>query len=376
MPQWRLDFFDRLRGTLDQCGIELNVMYGRLQNENASKRDEVTLSWGIFRDNSVLHTRFGDIVWQPAMDLAWNHDLVIVNQHNRLVVNHALMALRPLHRFKLGLWGHGVNLQDRADSAGNRMKRMLMRRCDWWFAYTEGVKRTVTANGFPEERITVVQNAIDTAGLATAYQALPADAGALVRRDLGIADGPVGIYCGGMYAEKRIPFLIEAASALRQREPGFHLIVVGDGPDGRIVREFAATHPWVHPVGPLFGVERVPYFAAADVFLMPGLVGLAVLDSFALETPMITTNYPYHSPEIEYLVNGENGFITANDLGSYVDRVASLLAAPRELSALRAGCRASYPWYSLEEMVRRFAGGVTSALGMAGGEKEGDRDGR
>jgi glycosyltransferase involved in cell wall biosynthesis len=249
------------------------------------------------------------------------------------------------------------------------MKRALMRRCDWWFAYTEGVKRTVAGSGFPAERITVVQNAIDTAALARAYKALPPDAGSRVRQELGIGDGPVGIYCGGMYAEKRIPFLIEAATALKQREPGFHLIVVGDGPDSRIVRDFAADHPWVHPVGPMFGSARVPYFAAADVFLMPGLVGLAVLDSFALETPMITTTYPFHSPEIEYLVDGENGRITANDLGSYVDRVASLLVSPRELAALREGCRAAYPRYSLDEMIRRFAEGITAALGMARGQK-------
>jgi glycosyltransferase involved in cell wall biosynthesis len=375
MPQWRLDFFHALRSALEREGVELNVLYGRLLNANATKKDEVTLPWGTFRENHVMHTRFGDLVWQPGLDLAWQHDLVIVNQHNKLLVNHALMALRTLRRFKLGLWGHGLNLQDRSDSAGNRVKRLLMRQCDWWFAYTEGVKRIVTESGFPADRVTVVQNAIDTAGLAKAYRELPAGTGARVRQELGIGDGPVGIYCGGMYPEKRLPFLLEACQALRQREPGFHAIIIGDGPDAGIVHSFAADHPWVHCVGPQFGNARVPFFAAADLFLMPGLVGLAILDSFALETPMVTTSYPYHSPEIEYLVNGENGCITPDDLTAYVDRVAALFHSPAEREMLRQGCRAAYPHYSLEEMVNRFAGGITSALGHTA-DREEERESR
>jgi L-malate glycosyltransferase len=38
--------------------------------------------------------------------------------------------------------------------------------------------------------------------------------------------------------------------------------------------------------------------------LMPGLVGLAVLDAFADGIPRVTTVIEYHSPEIEYLVPG------------------------------------------------------------------------
>ena len=363
MPQWRLDFFESLRQVLDDRGMELNVLYGRLRNENAAKKDEVDLPWGFFRENRVLRTPVGGFVWQPSLDQVVKHDLVIVNQHNRLLMNHVLMVLRRMHRIRLGFWGHGLNLQDRADSLGNKLKRRLLHECDWWFAYTEGVKTIIKANGYPEARITVVQNAIDTAGLSRAYALESQDAGAQVRQTLGIGTGPVGIFCGGMYKEKRIPFLLDAARELWRKHPDFHLLVVGDGPDASMVRAFATENSWVHYVGPKFGNERIPYFQASDVFLMPGLVGLAVLDSFALETPMITTTYPFHSPEIEYLIDGQNGRMTADDLSSYVDCVSEVLKSPVQLERLRAGCRAAHPLYTLEAMVDRFAGGVCRALG-------------
>jgi hypothetical protein len=45
----------------------------------------------------------------------------------------------------------------------------------------------------------------------------------------------------------------------------------------------------------------VPYFILSKLVLMPGLVGLAVLDASALEVPLVTTAVPYHTPELTTL---------------------------------------------------------------------------
>ena len=41
--------------------------------------------------------------------------------------------------------------------------------------------------------------------------------------------------------------------------------------------------------------------------LLPGAVGLGVLDSFAFDVPLVTVDLPYHGPEIDYVRDGENG---------------------------------------------------------------------
>jgi hypothetical protein len=44
-----------------------------------------------------------------------------------------------------------------------------------------------------------------------------------------------------------------------------------------------------------------------------------------LETPIITTNYPFHSPEIDYLENGINGLVAENNIEDYSKTVIEVL---------------------------------------------------
>ena len=63
---------------------------------------------------------------------------------------------------------------------------------------------------------------------------------------------------------------------------------------------------WVHWVGPKFGREKTDLMAISDVFLLPGRVGLAILDAFAV----LTTRLDIHCPEIEYLEEDRNVLVT------------------------------------------------------------------
>ena len=97
-------------------------------------------------------------------------------------------------------------------------------------------------------------------------------------------------------ADCALKFLLEACALVRAEVPDFEMIFVGSGADAGLVSQAARRHDWIHYVGPKFGRELVPYFMASKLLLMPGLVGLVVLDSFACEVPLVTTNVAYHSP--------------------------------------------------------------------------------
>ena len=99
-------------------------------------------------------------------------------------------------------------------------------------------------------------------------------------------------------------------------------------------------------------------------FLMPGLVGLAVLDSFAYGMPMVTTDYPYHSPEIDYLEDGLNGVIVkdAENPRAYADAVIRVLKDEPYRKGLKDGARKALKTYTIESMAERFAEGVIRAL--------------
>jgi len=365
LPQYRRDFYNALRAALAGSGIQLELIYGRLKNEDAKKGDQIELEWAKLCHVRSIRIGKRELLWQPCLRDAVRSDLVVVEQANRLLLNYVLMVLRKLGLVRLAFWGHGINRQLPAASVENRIKSLTIKQCDWWFAYTRGVKEVIEARGYPAERITVVQNAIDTKALQASAAAIDEAELENVRMGLNVHTSNVALFCGGMYAEKCLDFLVDACRQIRNSIPDFEMIFIGDGPEGYKVRAAASVNPWIHAVGPIFDRARIPYFKIAKMTLMPGLVGLAILDAFALECPLITTVYPYHSPEIDYLKNGINGIMTPHSVDAFAAACVRLFRGPQELDGLRRGCAASAREISLEVMVENFQQGIRNALGLS-----------
>jgi glycosyltransferase involved in cell wall biosynthesis len=266
---------------------------------------------------------------------------------------------------KVALFGHGRNFQaERPDVLRERFKRYWASKADWWFCYTERSADVVAGHGFPRGRITVFNNAIDTSAIGRELAAIDATAQERLRQRLFGGSRVIGLYLGGLYREKRIAFLLDAAAAVRREVPDFHLLVIGGGPQAELVATAAARHDWIRYVGPKFGAEKSHLASLARVQLMPGLVGLGILDSFAYGTPLVTTNVPFHSPEIAYLENGKNGMMVVDpeDVAGYAAAVVRVLTDDAHRAALQAGAAEALARYTIESMVGRFVDGVVEAL--------------
>jgi glycosyltransferase involved in cell wall biosynthesis len=252
-------------------------------------------------------------------------------------------------------------LQDAPDSRANQFKYLFLKQCDWWFAYTKGVKAFLVEKGYPEQQITALQNAIDTRFLQEEYAKITEQQAADLKAELGIEGDHIGLFCGGIYPEKRIDFLLECCIIIKKEVPNFHMIFIGSGIDANKVSAAAAQYDWIHYVGPKFEQDRLVYFKISALFLMPGLVGLGILDSFAFETPMVTTNYEFHSPEIEYLEQGKNGLMVDNSIEAYSNAVVTLLLTENYKNLLEH-CKVSAAQYTLEQMVENYKNGILSAI--------------
>jgi L-malate glycosyltransferase len=356
LPRYRVALFQQLNAELRRRGVDLVLAYGDPTPSEALKRDEAEMA-----DACRLPTRyFGEhLCWQPVDTVGY--DLVIVSQENRMLFNHWLC--RPWRRHRLAFFGHGANLAS-AHPAGlaERFKHFTTRRADWFLAYTSLSRDLVLEAGFPPERITVLNNAVDTSRLRAQLAALPSEPVERLRQTLGLTPGHTGLFMGSLYAGKAIDLLLAAAARCAARTPGFRLVIVGDGPAAPQVREAAARHAWLHWAGARHGDDRLPYLAVADFMLMPGSVGLAILDGFAAGLPILSTRTRGHGPEIVYLSPGENGEMTPHEPEAYAAAIQQWMDAPQRLAALRAGALQSGQRYSLEAMVANFADGVLAAL--------------
>ena len=364
LPHYRLPLFDRMRSTLEAQGVRLRLLHGVPTASERSKNDSAHLPWA-----EPLATRYwlGDrVCWQPFAQQTAGSDLVIFSQENKLV-NNVLALAQPWRKGKLAFLGHGRNMQsDRPDGALERFKRWTSTRVDWWFAYTELSARLVREDGVPAGRITVLNNSIDTADLRAAVSRARQSPREALRAGLGLPlVGPLGLFLGSLYADKRIPWLLQAAEAIQARVPAFQLAVAGEGPDKTLVDAAAARLPWVHAMGGVRGERKAQLLAAADLMLNPGLVGLGILDGLVAGLPMLTTNCGLHSPEIAYLQSGDNGLMTADDLTAFVEAVLQLLQNPAMAQHLQAGALRAGELYSIEHMSDRFCAGIQDCLRQA-----------
>jgi glycosyltransferase involved in cell wall biosynthesis len=365
LPQWRRDFFNGLREALAVQGIELRLLYGQPGRRDALKNDTIELDWATKVPSKIWEFGRFELYWQPVLPFLKDADLVIVEQASKLLVNYVLLLQNALSVRKLAFWGHGKNMQaTSANRLAEWVKRLVSTRVHWWFAYNEMSTRIVREMGFPAERITSVQNAIDTQSLTRARQALSEAEIAKVRAELGLRGNNIGIYAGGLYPEKRIPFLLEALHLVRAQIPDFEMIFIGSGVDAHLVEQAASQHPWIHYVGPKFDNEKVPYYAVSKLFLMPGLIGLGILDSFTMGTPLVTTDIRLHSPEIEYLENGINGICVTDafNASAYANAIINLLCNKEQLEILVQGCKVSMHKYTVENMIENFKGGILQSL--------------
>lgn len=361
MTHYRVPLFELLRGKLNQSGIELVVVYGDPTKKEKMKDDCGSLSWGKYQPCHYLGD--GILCWQNLAKPIRDADLVIVTQENKLIYN--VLMLFGKRNYKLAFWGHGANLQARnRDNLLERWKKWSSTKVDWWFAYSGLTVRLVEQYGFARERITNLENAIDTRTLRADVEMVTGDDVLALRTRLGIGNGPVGLYLGSLYLEKRIDFLLNAAQRIVETIPDFHLLVIGDGPLKSQVAEAAGRHPWVHYLGSIKGADKAIYLRLADIFLNPGMVGLSILDAFASGAVFVTTDVCNHSPEIDYLVNGENGLITADNFDAYVAEVVDLLNNPERLTRLRDGAKQTAEHYSIENMAENFHVGILQALGQ------------
>lgn len=363
LPHYRISFIERLNEQLAMRGIELDLVYGQELPGTVPCTVPFHTSWAREIRNRYLTFGSTELVWQPCL---WNlrgSDLIIVEQSNRLLLNYCLQLRRSFSRPLLGFWGHGRNLQSRNPSGPReRLKSALVRHVDWWFAYTEMSRDTVLRSGFPEDRITLVNNAVDDEELRRGMQECKDIDPLETARSLGCSGGNVALFCGGLHRDKRIDFLMEAAERVRALVPDFELLVVGDGPERSRIEEAGRRLPWIHCVGAQMGAARARYFHASKLLMMPGMVGLVIVDSFIGRCPLFTTEFPFHSPEIAYLRSGYNGGMTADDVESYAQAVAEQLQQPRVLDGLKVGCEESARKYSLASMVSNFAGGIERCL--------------
>lgn len=356
VAHYRVRFWQLVSERLRHLGIELLVAHGQEFPGTAPQsvgKGGLGIRGERWAPNTYLQLCGKELILQRNARHADGADLVIVEQATRLAFTWRCMLWHHLRRGpRVALWGHGRSWQGSANSIGEIAKRRLLRQAHFWFAYTDEIADDLT--DIAPERIINVGNAIDTRSLAQ-------DLTAVRQRGIDRIPGRVA-FIGSMRSDKRLQVLFEAADGVRVKVADFSIDFIGDGPEREQVQAFCSQRDWARYLGPLFNEKKAKALAQAQYIVNPGLVGLNILDAFVAEAPLITTDYPGHSPEIAYLERDTNGLMSTCDPKAYAACLVDALGDANLASRLRQGCRIAAKRYSIERMALNFTLGIVRAL--------------
>jgi glycosyltransferase involved in cell wall biosynthesis len=363
---YRVGLFEKLREHCLEKSIELHLVHGQPTSREKVRNDIGHLPWANMVENWSFPLSNQDLIWLPFPSHLRDADLVVLMQENRQLSNYPLLLSRLWSKRKLAYWGHGGNFQsDAPNGLRERWKRLLLTKVDWWFAYTHLTTDIAMKSGYSLNQITCLNNAIDTTAFKQELASI-SDADLLAAREaFGLmADAPVGLFCGSLYPDKKLDFLVDALDQIHRASPDFHCIVLGDGPSMPYMRDAAASRPWLHLLGVTKGAKKALYFRMADFMLNPGLVGLHIVDAFCAGLVMVTTSGARHSPEIAYLCDGVNGLMTGDNVEEYAQNILILIHDRTLLSHYRAAALADANVYTLDNMVEQFVDGISKCLAL------------
>jgi glycosyltransferase involved in cell wall biosynthesis len=286
VPHYRVPIYSYLSSFLKQYGFDLIVVSDGIQKDNPHiisfqyKKQHLSL---------VSLTRF------------------ICNEKIDVIIDY--MELKHLYLFpmyliakgilgrKMVYWGQGCDLLNAEAKIKNLAYAAEQAMCDAIILYADHLKKYVP--GRFHKKIFIANNT-----LYLNYTGLPAG----VTREKVLAEYDIktkkNIICmGRLQKRKRLEILVTALDHMNR--PDIGLILVGPDTDG-ILNKIEGDN--IYKLGPIYGGKKFDLLAAADVYCLPGAVGLSIIDAFHCGLPFVTEDGD-ESAEIMYLKDGVNGFV-------------------------------------------------------------------
>jgi glycosyltransferase involved in cell wall biosynthesis len=273
--------------------------------------------------------------------------LVLIKQKPEIVICEFALAsatfwllwfARIFFKYKLAIWTHGIKndeLNDPFKSMRGKLSLFIYQRMDAVLFYSYK-RRDIAAKYIKKNsHLFVAPNTLDTDYLFSIRSEFEKESKIEIRNKLGIKSRFVIVYSGRLLKSKRIDLLLQTYALLSVNHD-VELHIIGDGPEMVVVKEYQKTFAGIVLYGAIYderAVGKIIY--ASDLMLMPGYIGLSLVNCFALGVPVISCissiDGPFHSPEIEYLQEGYNGDLTHSDPDSLFNLIDKLFNEPELL---------------------------------------------
>lgn len=315
---YRLPFYVRIANDPE---IDFTLIHGRGTKEGKLRNTD--LSQITFKRYQLRDIRI-PLPFSPSLVfylIRENPDIVFSEGSSSLINSSIAFLYSKLFKKKFIWWSLGA-LKDKKYSGFrkliNRWERYIERSSDAIFTYSTKGKEYFLNRGVERNKIYVAVNVFDTNAKLEEINKF------FIKNYLDDSYFNIG-FIGTIQKTKNLHLLVDAVHRLNERYKNIKLHIIGDGPYMSELQRYVGDSTVVNFYGRMNqGASKI--LGNCDVFVLPGLGGLAICEGMLNALPIITGT----ADGTEYdLVDNENGFIIEDiDLESLCEKIEYLYNNP------------------------------------------------
>ncbi len=227
--------------------------------------------------------------------------------------------------------------------ATRALESWAFKRVGHVFTICEGLRRDIVARGIPEQKVTVIPNAVDVQGFQ-----LSGEPDSALKRKLGLDGKTVLGFVGSFYAYEGLDLLLEAFARLQAQRQDLRVLLVGGGPQEANLKAQAERLRIADKVvfaGRVPHAEVSRYYDLIDLLVYPRhsmrltelVTPLKPLEAMAQGRIFMASDVGGHK---ELIRDGETGrLFAAGKVDSLVTTIGEMLDHREQWPAMRAAGR-------------------------------------
>lgn len=234
-------------------------------------------------------------------------------------------------------WGHGFKDHFKRFRI---LEKLYLSSVDVFFTYGESGKEKMQELGWKEHQLSVIYNSLNEGAVSGELTSLKSN----IYTEYFRNGFPTLIFIGRLIQSKRIDLLLDAITALRERNLELNLVIIGDGAvrsDLIQQTESLAIADRVWFYGECYDEEELKVLLYnADLCVSPGEVGLTALHTMTYGVPVISHNNFYkQGPEYELIIPGETGLLYEYDnYDDLIDKISYWFTHNYNRDTIRDNC--------------------------------------
>lgn len=305
---YRVSIYNYFARRFRECGWELLVRSNELQKENPYplKFDFMQMNFGFHRYKKEIERV--------------DPDIVIMFVHLKDLTIWPLVHWLKFNKIPVVFWMKAKNYDNPNSIISHLLYKYMHNICDGLIIYSEHEREHISKRN--RYKVFAANNTINFEDYPNITESRED-----IKRELDIPFEKVVLSVGRMGAgggRKKLDHLIALFNG--DMPEGIGLVVVGSGVSSELLdKRNKKNIIYFGQVHDPKNLQISKIFKMADVFSVPGHVGLGLNQAFYWGLPVVTEDGS-QPPEINYLINGRNGFIVPNnDLRDLKEKILYLL---------------------------------------------------